>query len=262
VLIDTHAHLDQVQDLESALDRARAVGVVGIVAVGTDAASNEKTLQLSEKWRGYVYPAVGVHPCQLAELDAPGVERELRLVEEALPGACAVGEIGLDYHKRTLAGVPRELQQDVFSRLLALAKSSGRPVLVHSRYAWSDALRLVLESGVRDAVFHWFTGFSGALRGIMDAGFYVSATPATEYHEEHRRAVGSVPVGRLLLETDAPVWYGRATRYESSPADVTRSLKAAAELRGESEMQLAAATTEAARRLLGCAFLPQREEVS
>ena len=138
-----------------------------------------------------------------------------------------------------------------------MARASGRPGLVHCRYAWSDALRFVRESGVRDAVFHWFTGFSGTLGGIMDAGFYVSATPAVEYHEEHRRAVSSMPAGRLLLETDAPVWYGRETRYESSPADVTRSLKAAAELRGENEEQLAAATTEAARRLLGCAVLPQ-----
>lgn len=198
-----------------------------------------------------VYPAIGVHPCHLAGLDSRAIEREMRFVEDGISSVCAVGEVGLDYHKRTLAEVSKGVQQEVFARLLALAESARRPVLVHSRYAWTDALRLVLESHVTVAVFHWFTGFSSVLRGIMDAGFFVSATPAAEYHEEHRRAVKSVPSGQLLLETDAPVWYGRDTRYESRPADVVRSLKAVAELRGEEEEALAIVTTRAAKHMLG-----------
>jgi TatD DNase family protein len=255
MLFDTHAHLDQVQDLEVALENARAVGVVGIVAVGTDTASNERTMRLCESGHGFLYPAIGVHPCHLAGLDESAIEKQVRFVEDNLQDARAVGEIGLDYHKRTLADVSRELQQDVFARLLAAAARSTRPVLVHSRYAWTDAFRLVEESGVRSVVFHWFTGFSAVLHGIMDAGFYVSATPAAEYHEEHRRAVRVAPPQQLLLETDAPVWYGREPlRYESRPADVVRSLKAAAALRGEDEETLSVATTRAAMRLLGCAI--------
>ncbi|MBN1460221.1 MAG: TatD family hydrolase [Armatimonadetes bacterium] len=253
MLFDTHAHLDQLKDLEVSLESARAVGVVGIVAVGTDTSSNERTMRLCEHWPGFLYPAIGVHPCHLAGLDEPSIEREVRFVEDNLQDVKAIGEIGLDYHKRTLASVARELQQEVFSRQLAAAARSERPVLVHSRYAWTDAFRLVLESGVRSVVFHWFTGFTAVLHGIMDAGFYVSATPAVEYHEEHRRAVRVVPLQQLLLETDAPVWYGvDSLRYESRPADVVRSLKAAAKLRGEDEETLSVATTDAAMRLLGC----------
>jgi TatD DNase family protein len=190
------------------------------------------------------------------------VEREVGFVEHCVASALAVGEVGLDYHKRTLAEVPKEVQREVFSRQLAIARSAGLPVLVHSRYAWTDALRLVLESNVQVAVFHWFTGFSSVLRGIMDAGFYVSATPAVEYHEEHRRAVRTVPVEQLLLETDTPVWYGRDVRYESRPSDVVRSLMAVAELRGESEDSLAEATTRAAERLLGRTVSRATEEVT
>ena len=254
MLFDTHAHLDQLKDLEVSLENARAVGVVGVVAVGTDTSSNERTMRLCENWRGFLYPAIGVHPCHLAGLDEPSIEHEVRFVEDNLQDVRAAGEIGLDYHKRTLADVSRELQREVFARLLAAAARSERPVLVHSRYAWTDAFRLVQESGVRSVVFHWFTGFSAVLQGIMDAGFYVSATPAAEYHEEHRRAVRFAPPQQLLLETDAPVWYGRdSLRYESRPADVVRSLRAAAELRGEEEEALSVATTGAAMQLLGCA---------
>lgn len=260
MLIDTHAHLDQLPDLEAALQRARDVGVAGVVAVGTDIEANERTLRIAERWSGYVYPALGVHPCHLAGRDAACVEREVRFVEDNLSAAVAVGEVGLDYHKRTLADVSRELQQDVFRRLLAAASRNGLPVLVHSRYAWTDALRLVTESGARSVVFHWFTGFSSVLHAIMDQGYFVSATPATEYHEEHRRAVKAVAADRLLLETDTPVWYGRDARYESRPADALRSLRAAAALRGESEAAMAESTTRAASQLLGRTVLAAIEE--
>ncbi|MBN1152635.1 MAG: TatD family hydrolase [Dehalococcoidia bacterium] len=260
MLVDTHAHLDQLPDLEASLARAREVGVVGIVAVGTDERSNEKTLAIADSWKQYVFPAIGVHPCHLAGLDTAMIERELGYVEDHLNQAVAIGEVGLDYHKRTLAEVSRETQQEVFRALLSMAAAKSCPVLVHSRYAWTDALRLVLESGVRNVVFHWFTGFSSVLHAIMEAGFYVSATPATEYHEEHRRAVKAVSAAHLLLETDTPVWYGRSTRYESRPADVIRSLRAVATLRDETEEALAERTTRAAMRLLGRGVLPVIEE--
>lgn len=262
MLVDSHVHLDQLSDATAALEAARDVGVSAVIAVGTDRASNERTLDLAEKWKGFVYPAIGLHPCHLAGYDASRIAEELKLIQENLAIASALGEVGLDYHKRTLAQVPREMQQEILADVLALATSADLPVLVHSRYAWTDALRLVGESGVAKAVFHWFTGFSGVLQGIMDAGYYVSATPAVEYHEEHRRAVRAVPLEQLLLETDAPVWYGRTNRYQSCPADVVRSLRAVAELRAESEDNIAAVTTRAAGRLLGGALAQIVEEVS
>jgi len=261
-LFDTHAHLDQLTNVEAALDGARKVGVTGVVAVGTDMVSNEKTLRIAERWPGFVHPAFGLHPSHLGNYDGVCIASELKFIQDNLMAACAVGEVGLDYHKRTLAQVSKETQQKVFSEVLALAAAAQRPVLVHSRYAWADALNLVRESGVANAVFHWFTGFSSVLRGIMDAGYYISATPATEYHEEHRRVVRSVRLEQLLLETDAPVWYGRTEKYQSYPADVLRSLRAVAELRAENEDKVARITTRAARCVLGCTMSQTLEEVS
>jgi TatD DNase family protein len=93
------------------------------------------------------------------------------------------------------------------------------------------------------AVFHWFTGFSSVLKGIIDGGYFISATPAAEYHEEHRRAVKETPLPRLLLETDCPVTYGRAERYESKPADILRGLKAVSQLKGIAEATIAEQAT-------------------
>jgi TatD DNase family protein len=261
-VFDTHVHLDQFADPQSAIAEARAAGVVGMIAVGTKNTSNTRVLELAAAWPGYVFPALGLHPSDIGELDRQRLDAEISCIEANISRALAVGEVGLDYHKRTLATASKEAQQDVFRVVLEIARSQEKPVLVHSRYAWTDALRLVAESGVSRAVFHWFTGFSSVLKGIIDSGYYVSATPAVEYHEEHRRAVRAVPLERLLLETDAPVWYGRSDRYQSRPADVVRSLMGAAALREESPEAVADATTRAALALLGLATPIDDEEVT
>ena len=137
--------------------------------------------------------------------------------------------------------------------LLKIAKDHDKPALIHSRYAWRDAFDMVREAGLEKAVFHWYTGTSGVLRDIIDSGYYISVTPAVEYHEEHRRAVKEAPLEKLLLETDCPVVYarGRENEFKAGPADVVRSLKGAAALKGLSEMEIAAATTENAEKLFG-----------
>ncbi len=91
--------------------------------------------------------------------------------------------------------------------------------------------------------------------GLVVQGYYISVTPAVEYHEEHRRAVKEIPLERMLLETDCPVIYQRGSENEftSSPADVMRSLRGAAALKNVSEEKIAEVTTQNALRLFGIA---------
>ena len=242
-IIDTHAHLDELTNLDSAVEEAKEAGVIDIVAVGSNYKSNVKTLEISRKYESFVYAALGLHPWELGNLEASQVDESLRFIEENISEAVAVGEIGLDYDKRVVKVANKELQKEVLARLLDLAAKYAKPAIIHSRYAWKDALQLVHDSGIEKAVFHWFTGFSSVLKDIVDAGYFISATPATEYHEEHRRAVREAPLDKLLLETDCPVTYGREARYESRPTDVLRSLRAVAQLKGIDEATVAERTT-------------------
>jgi TatD DNase family protein len=242
-LIDTHAHLDELQDLDSMLEAARKAGVTAIVAVGSNQRSNIETLRISQQYCRSVYPALGLHPWELANMGPSEIDDNLRFIEQNINSAVAVGEIGLDYDKRVLKVASKELQQEVLGRLLNIASRYGKPAIIHSRYAWKDALGLVQDSGIAKAVFHWFTGFSSVLKDIIDGGYFVSATPAAEYHEEHRRAVREAPLQRLLLETDCPVTYGIEARYESRPIDVLRGLKAVSQLKGVDEAAIAEQTT-------------------
>jgi TatD DNase family protein len=242
-LIDTHAHLDELKNLDLMLEEAKEVGVIAIVAVGSSHQSNIKTLEISQKHYRFVYPALGLHPWELANLGASEMNDNLRFIEQNIASAVAVGEIGLDYDKRVVKVASKELQKEVLGQLLDLARKYAKPAIIHSRYAWKDALQIIQDVGIGEAVFHWFTGFSSVLKDIIDGGYFISATPAAEYHEEHRRAVKEAPLNRLLLETDSPVTYGRETRYESKPADILRDLKAVSQLKEVNEARIAEQTT-------------------
>jgi TatD DNase family protein len=247
-LVDTHAHLDEIDDPDGVISEAGSAGVVAIVAVGVDYESNNKVLDIAQAHQGFVYPALGLHPGNLKPAE---IERTLEFIEAQIDKAVAIGEIGLDYHKRVRAVAEKNTQQSVLRQLLALARRHDKPVSIHSRYAWRDSLDLVQESQLEKAVFHWFTGPSSVLRDITSQGYFISATPAVEYHEEHRRAVREIPLERLLLETDSPVVYGRGREFEfeARPAAVLRALKGTARLRDASEKQIAKATTENALKL-------------
>jgi TatD DNase family protein len=247
-LIDTHAHLEEMENIGPAIAEARHAGLVAIIAVGSDIASNKKTLDIAGKYPGFVYPALGYHPWNTKEAE---IEANLAFIRDNIDRAAAVGEVGLDYHKRVRALTDKDLQKRVLGEILTIAKEYNKPACIHSRYAWRDAFDAVKDAGLTKAVFHWYTGPSSVLRDILDGGYYISVTPAVEYHEEHRRAVRETPLSQLLLETDSPVIYarGREGEYKSRPADVLRSLRGAAMLKGISEEEIAESTSHNARRL-------------
>ena len=249
-LVDTHAHLNEVEYLDPAIERARELGVIAIVAVGSNHESNQETLRIAAKYNSFVYPALGLHPWEIGRLPAEQLDLALQFIEENIASIVGIGEIGLDYAKRVVAVSSKAQQKEVLQRLLDMAKRHEKPVMIHSRYAWKDCFALVSEAKVKRVVFHWYTGFSSVLRDIIDAGYFISATPAAEYHYEHQRAVKEVPLQSLLLETDCPVTYGRETRYRSEPGDVIRSLKAAAMLREVPQAALAEQTTRNAIEFL------------
>lgn len=239
-MIDSHCHLEEIENLGSAIEKAKSVGVIAIMAVGSDYESNNRTLEIAEKYSGFVYPALGLHP---GRLEVSQVEQNLKFIEEHLTEVRGIGEIGLDYDKRIVKIAPKELQKSVLKEVLIIAKKYQKPVIIHSRYAWRDSLALVEEAGIQKALFHWYTGPSGILKDIVRQGYFVSATPAAEYHQEHRRAVKAAALENLLIETDSPVSYGTNIRWTAEPADVIRTLKAVAQVRGINEEELSQITT-------------------
>ncbi|MCX5918792.1 MAG: TatD family hydrolase [Deltaproteobacteria bacterium] len=221
-LIDTHAHLDEVPDLEGALKRAQDAGVLAIVGVGTDLASNEKILQLADRFPNFVLPAVGLHPWRLDGVD---LEANARFIEKELSRCVALGEVGLDFAVKT----PREKQEEVLQRLLSLAFRARKPVLLHARRAWEEAFQLLQSFPLERAIFHWYSGPLDVLRRVFEQGYFISATPAAAYSERHRAAIQAAPLTHLVLETDAPEMYRGVP---SEPADLRKTLQSVSEVKG------------------------------
>ena len=240
-LFDGHTHLEGIEDLSGAIERAGKSGVFFIVTVGSDYESNKRALEIAGRYeRTVVYAALGIHPWTL-KADQP--ESTYRFIEENMEKAVAVGEIGLDYWIKNARKDPseRDLQKEVFARLLDLGKNYNKPAIVHCRGAWEDCLDLVIEAQVQKAIFHWFSGPMEILEKVLDHGYFISATPAAAFSEKHQRAIARAPLENLLLETDSPVEYQWK---KAEPADVFKTLEAVAKIKGMKREDVAEITTE------------------
>jgi TatD DNase family protein len=236
-MIDSHAHLNEIKDVEGALARAQEAGLTGIVAVGMEVASNRATLELSRRFPGLVHPAVGYHPWSIT---AGGIEENLAFIGEHLPQCVALGEVGLDYQ----AKVKKKVQQEVLAALLELAARENHPVIVHTRFSQQRALRMVRAAGLAKAVFHWYSGPLEVLEEIIAAGYFISATPALAYSPPHQAAVQAAPLSRILMETDAPVAYQGEV---SEPAHLLVTARELARVKGIELLRVMETTTANAR---------------
>jgi len=243
--LDTHAHLADLP--EGAGEKARAAGLSGVVAVSATAATCEGTLTLRDAYPGFVHAALGIHPTEFFDQD---LDASLTIIRENAPRLVAVGEIGLDYwHKLVRKDkAQRERQREFYVSQLELARELDLPVSIHSRGAWRDCLSLTLEHGPGVGVFHWYSGPLDVLDAVIDAGYFVSCTPALEGSPELRAAMDKAPLERILVETDSPVWIKSQSR-PSEPADVLLTLSHLAELKGLTVGDVEAATTRSAETL-------------
>ena len=231
-LIDTHAHLDEIKDIEGALGRAKDAGIRAVIALGSDLNSNKKVMELSGRYPGYVFPALGLHPWRLETDD---IEANCSLIERELTGCLALGEVGLDFAIKT----PKDRQTEVLRRLLEIATREKKPILLHARRAWAEALELLGAFDVQKAVFHWYSGPADVLQQILGKGYFISATPAAAYSEKHRQAIRKTPLDRLLLETDCPEVY---RGIPSEPKDILTTLSSVSGLCGKGEEEIAGQT--------------------
>ena len=111
-LIDSHCHLEEIENPGLAIEKAKSLGVVAIIAVGSDYQSNNQVLKMAEEYRGFVYPALGMHPARLA---GARINQNLGFIEDHLTEVKGIGEVGLDYDKRIIKIAPQELQKSVFT---------------------------------------------------------------------------------------------------------------------------------------------------
>lgn len=228
--VDTHCHLFLMEDDPGdVVARAWAAGVARMVCVGIDPDSSRRSLELAESFRG-VFATAGMHPHTASALDrAAGAVIEELLAEPMVVG---IGETGLDYY-RTLS--PVEDQQHAFRTHIALSRETGKPLVVHIREAWDDALRILAEEEAERVVLHCFSGTVETAREAAERGYFLSFAGNVTYPNAPRlrEAAAAVPEDRLLTETDSPFLSPQSMRGQpNSPSNVLAVVRSLAEGRG------------------------------
>ena len=253
-LVDSHAHIQDrsfCDTLPLVFERARAAGVVQIVAIGTTAADSVEVTSLAQSQPG-VFAAVGVHPNDAAQAHEGDWERVVALLDR--PGVVALGETGLDrYRDRT----PFPQQQEWYDRHLAAAHARSLPVVIHCRNAERDIIEQLTRLGrpVR-GVLHSFTGTWDDAQAFLDLGLYLSfagmITFTNKALDPLRDVAARAPADRILVETDSPYLSPHPHRGQpNEPARAAFTAAKVAEVRGVSLDELAALTTRNARALFG-----------
>ena len=250
LLFDTHAHYDDEQfdaDRDALLASMPESGVGLIVDPGCDLPSSRRAIALAERFP-HIYAAVGYHP----ENCAPYTDADLDVLRELAkhPKVVAIGEIGLDYYWEE--NPPREFQQTVFRRQLALAQELDLPVIVHDREAHADSLAIVREFPAVRGVFHCFSGSVEMARELWKLGWYVGFDGPVTYKNARKTVEVALeaPPDRILLETDSPYMAPvpvRGTRNDSR--NVRYIAEKLAQLRGMETDALIALTAENGKRL-------------
>ena len=255
-LVDSHCHLDDRQfdaDRQEVIERALAAGIQCMLAIGSGDGPPDlgAAVRLAEAHPA-VYATVGVHPHDAAKAGEDSWDSLKSLL--AHPKVLALGEIGLDYHYNYS---PPEVQRTVFVCQLDLARQARKPVIIHTRDAWQDTLRILREhwapAGL-PCIMHCFSGGPEEARQCLDMGFYLSFAGVVTFPKAVRvqQAARLAPADRLLVETDAPYLAPVPVRgRRNEPAYVVHTARRLAELRGEGADGLAAAVVSNFRRLFG-----------
>jgi len=238
-IIDTHAHIDQLEDLPGALARAHEAGVSDIMAMSVDLDSMQKLLVISNQYQQpKIHLCLGVHP---GMVKPESQQSAYDFMRANIKSASAIGETGLDYWYKWVRKdeVERQKQKDSLSFHLSLAREFNLPIVIHSRGAWRDCLSMSLESGHKRVLFHWYSGPVDILDQILEAGFYVSTSPSVAYSPESQKAMAHASINRILVETDSPVNYRNGEKtFMAEPKDVVRTWKALAQLKNLNEEEV------------------------
>ena len=242
--IDSHCHLNYLDDPQQALLNARAAGVTTCLCIGVEQTTIDEVLTFAQQ-HDDVWASVGEHPGSCSG-DASWVADYLNA-----PRVVAVGEIGLDY-LHTTDDQDLEKQRHTFKQQMEIARNTQLPVIVHTRAAQEDTLAIMAEFPEVAGVLHCFTESWEMAAQAIEMGYYISISGIVTFNnaDNVREVARQIPIDRLLIETDAPWLAPKPMRgKQNEPAYVAHTAEFLAKLRGTTPTQLAEQTTNNFKQL-------------
>lgn len=215
MFIDTHAHLSNElyeKDVEEILRNAKSNGVDKIISIGCNLKEATESANLADKYQ-MVYSSAGLYPHDNKEESNIPDKEKLKMISiiASHPKVVAIGECGLDYKKPSIDEVKRskDEQKDLFRMQIELSREVDLPVIIHSRYATLDTLKILKEEMYNSpfrAVWHCFGEDENVAKDLIEMGLMISITGIVTYPnaEELSKTVRSIPIESIMLETDSP----------------------------------------------------------
>jgi TatD DNase family protein len=266
-LIDTHIHLQDSryqEDVAEVLDRAWHAGITTLIIPGTDLTSSKDAIEIASRFSNHeiqLFTAVGFHPTEAHKLNENNLSDLRELAQR--PSVVAIGEIGLDYYwpenpNRDWKCAMPKTQRRAFQMQMDLAGDLNLPIIVHDRDAHEDTLAMLRAwtsggSG-RGGSLHAYAAGVDRLSDGLDIGFFIGVDGPVTFKnaKDVHNVARTVPLNRLLLETDGPYLTQVPHRGKrNEPAYLTHIAQQIAELRRESLSAVGAETTRNARSLFG-----------
>lgn len=252
-LIDAHCHLtyEQFADIDAVIGRSIDVGVTGWITIGTDVEESVKAVELEGRFEN-MFATVAVHPHEAKSADQQAIEELKKLTQNEK--VVAIGETGLDFHYEFST---REQQKESFIRHLELAAELNLPVVIHSREAFDETVK-ILESnagGIKKVVFHCFSGTVEQAKVVLEKDWFISLTGVVTFKNAQmsREVAKYVPLDRLMIETDAPYLSPEPMRKQkvNEPAFLIHTAKFIAELKGMELADFAGQVTATTKQFFG-----------
>lgn len=247
-LVDTHTHIygDKYNsDFFEVLKRTKEE-LEFIVSIGYDLESSKKSVELSNKY-DFIYSTVGIHPVDIKEYNDE-VENELIAMVKNNTKVVAIGEIGLDYYWME---DPKEIQQDVFRKQLNISRETKLPVVIHTRDALEDTLKILSEYKDIGGILHCFPGSYDSVKSLLDR-YYVGVAGVVTFknNKKTQEMVKQVPLDRVVIETDCPYLTPEPFRgHRNEPTYVKYVAEKIAEIKGISYEEVIKVTTENAKAI-------------
>ncbi|KAL7987348.1 hypothetical protein Chor_006267 [Crotalus horridus] len=230
--VDCHCHLaapEFQRDIERVLEDAKKSNVLALVVVAEHSGDFTKIIQLSERYPGFIFPCLGIHPVQ------------------SIPGGCERSvtlKIGLDFTPRFASSdEQKEEQRQVLMKQIQLAKQLDLPLNVHSRSAGRPTINLLKEQGAEKVLLHAFDGKpSVAMEGVK-AGYFFSIPPSIIRSEQKQKLVKQLPLESICLETDSPA-LGPEKQVRNEPKNIFIAAEYIAKIKGISVEDVLNVTTQ------------------
>lgn len=240
MIIDTHAHLDMLNDPKRAIEEALEAGVEKIIVPGVEPDTFEKVIKLADEYEN-VYAQVGVHPSEAQKFSDDTAGRMMELA--AHKKVVAIGEIGLDYYwDKTFVDV----QKKVFKTQIEIANALKLPVVVHDREAHGDTFEILEQMGAKKVLLHCFSGSLEFAKRCVEKGWFIALGGVVTFKnaKKVRQVAKEIPLEHIMLETDTPYLTPHPYRgEENAPKYIVLSAKETANLKDTALSEVERVTT-------------------